>query len=59
MQKNFIIVNDKSTADQLIAAGFILLSQFGDVYTFKNDQKNFNFSNIEQGKIHYTNVLSL
>ena len=59
MNKKFIVVNDKSTADKLSEAGFILLSQFGDTYTFKNEQKNFNFANIEKGKIHYTNILSL
>ena len=59
MQKKFIIVNDKATADQLIDAGFVLLSQFGDTYTFKNEQKNFNFASIEKGKVHYSNILSL
>ena len=59
MQKKFIIVNDKSTADKLSEAGFILLSQFGDTYTFKNEQRNFNFASIEKGKLHYSNILSL
>lgn len=59
MQKKFIIVTDKSTADKLSEAGFILLSQFGDTYTFKNEQRNFNFASIEKGKLHYSNILSL
>jgi hypothetical protein len=59
MQKKFIIVTDKSTADKLSEAGFILLSQFGDTYTFKNEQRNFNFASIENGKLHYSNILSL
>ena len=59
MQKKFIIATDKSTADKLSEAGFILLSQFGDTYTFKNEQRNFNFANIEKGKLHYSNILSL
>ena len=59
MQKKFIIVTDKSTADKLSEAGFVLLSQFGDTYTFKNEQRNFNFASIEKGKLHYSNILSL
>ena len=41
MDKKFIIVKDKPTADKLSAAGFILLSQIGGTYTFKNEQNNF------------------
>ena len=59
MDKKFIIVNDKPTADKLSAAGFILLSQIGGTYTFKNDLKNLNFSDVEKGKVFYSNVLSL
>lgn len=59
MDKKFIIVTDKPTADKLSAAGFILLSQIGGTYTFKNEQKNFNFASIEKGKICYSNILSL
>jgi len=59
MNKKFIIVNDKSTADKLIAAGFILLSQIGGTYTFQNDQKKLNFAGVEKGKMVYSNVLSL
>ncbi|MBQ2884278.1 MAG: hypothetical protein IJE43_10990 [Alphaproteobacteria bacterium] len=59
MDKKFIIVKDKPTADKLSAAGFILLSQIGGTYTFKNEQKNFNFTSVEKGKICYSNILSL
>jgi hypothetical protein len=59
MNKKFIIVKDKPTADKLSAAGFILLSQIGDTYTFKNEQINFNFASIEKGKICYSDILSL
>ena len=59
MNKKFIIVKDKPTADKLSAAGFILLSQIGSTYTFKNESKNFNFASIEKGKICYSNILSL
>lgn len=57
MDKKFIVVNDKSAANKLIASGFILLSQIGDTYTFMNNQKNFSFADI--GKVRYTNILSL
>jgi hypothetical protein len=46
-------------SDMLIAHGFMLLSQIGDTYTFKNEQDKLNFSNIEKGKIYYSNILSL
>ena len=59
MNKKFIIVKDKPTADKLAAAGFILLSQIGGTYTFKNEQMNFNFASIEKGKICYSDILSL
>ena len=59
MNKKFIIVNDKPTADKLTAAGFILLSQIGGTYTFKNDPKKLNFAEIDKGKMCYSNILSL
>ena len=59
MDKKFIIVKDKPTADKLSVAGFILLSQIGGTYTFKNEPKNFNFACVEKGKICYSNILSL
>lgn len=59
MNKKFIIVNDKPTADKLSAAGFILLSQIGGTYTFKNDQKKLNFAGIEKSKVCYSDILSL
>ena len=59
MNKKFIIVNDKPTADKLSAAGFILLSHIGDTYTFQNEPSKMNFAGIEKGKLFYTNILSL
>lgn len=59
MNKKFIIVKDKPTAEKLIADGFVLLSQIGGTYTFQNEQKNINFANIEKGKICYSDILSL
>ena len=59
MNKRFIIVNDKPTADKLSAAGFILLSQIGGTYTFKNEPKKLNFAGVDKGKMCYSDILSL
>lgn len=56
--KKFIIVQSKSVADQLVANGFLLLSNSGGVYTFVNQTKeNFNFSTVDTAKIHFTDKL--
>ena len=59
MDKKFIVVNDRASVNKLIAAGFVIVSQIGDTYTFMNNQKNFNFTDIDKNKLHYTNILSL
>lgn len=56
--KKFIITQDKSMSDQLVAHGFLLLSNNCGTYTFVNEQKeNFNFSSIDAAKIHFTDKL--
>jgi hypothetical protein len=56
--KKFIITQDKSMSDQLIAHGFLLLSNSCGTYTFVNDpQKNFSFNNFDMTKIYFTNKL--
>ena len=58
MNKKFIITKDKSIAEQLIMAGFNLISNSADVWTFQNAvPKNFNFENFDKKKIAYTNKL--
>ena len=60
MEKKFITTTDKATADKLIAYGFMLASNVGDIYTFVNQvPQNFNFDVIDQKKIVYNNTLSL
>lgn len=60
MKNNFIKTTDKPTAEKLIACGFKLISQVGNVYTFINEPpKNFNFESIDTKKIVYDNKLSL
>lgn len=58
--KKFIKTTDKKTANQFIVAGFQLVSQVGNIYTFLNQPpKNFNFDTVDKKKIVYDNMLSL
>lgn len=56
---NFIITNDKETADKLIQHGMRLLSDINGVYTFENKAQIISFSEIDMKKVVYTNMLSL
>ena len=59
-KQNFITTTDKETADKLISAGFQLVSQNGNVYTFLNQlPKNFSFDEVDKKKMAYTNILSM
>lgn len=59
-QKKFIITQDKSVSNILIAHGFHLLSSVGGTYTFINSvSEKFNFSSIDSAKIHFTNKLNI
>ena len=59
-KQNFITTTDKETADKLLSAGFQLVSNSGNVYTFLNQLPvNFNFDEIDKKKMAYTNILSL
>lgn len=56
--KKFIITQDKSMSDELVAHGFLLLSNICGTYTFVNDpEKKFNFSSVDTTKIHFTDKL--
>ena len=58
--KNFIKTTDKETAEKLLACGFQLVSQTGDIYTFLNQSpSNFNFDTLDKTKVVYDNILSL
>ena len=55
----FIIVQDVNTANKLISAGFQLVTQINNTYTFMNViPKHFNFENIDIKKLAYTNMLA-
>ena len=58
--KNFIITQDKSICDMLLANGFNLLSESCGTYTFVNEQKaNFSFTSLDMTKIHFTDKLNI
>lgn len=58
-QSKFITTVDNTTAKQLIAVGFKLISKNGVNYTFLNSPpKNFNFEQFDVTKIRYTNMLT-
>lgn len=58
--KKFIKTTDAETANKLIAFGFRLVSNIGNVYTFWNElPHNMNFESVDQTKIVYDNKLSL
>lgn len=60
MDKKFIKTTDEKTANQMIVAGFQLISHVGNIYTFINKApKNFNFDAIDKKMIVYDNILSL
>jgi hypothetical protein len=55
----FIVVQDINTANKLISAGFQLVTQINNVYTFMNVvPKHFKFENIDIKKLAYTNMLA-
>ena len=58
--KQFIVTQDKPTANKFKAAGFQLVSDANDTYTFINSTpKNFSFDEVDVTKIVYTNMLSI
>ena len=59
-KKKFIVTNNKSVAEHLIAKGVKLVSKVSDAWTFENKlPNNFCFSEIDKSQIAYTNILSL
>lgn len=55
----FIIVQDVSTANKLISAGFQLVSTINNTYTFMNViPKHFKFEDIDIKKLAYTDMLT-
>jgi hypothetical protein len=60
MNQKFIIVQDETTANTLIANGFQLISHMNGTYTFMNiAPKHFNFNAVDTKKLVYTNILAI
>lgn len=58
--KKFIITQDESVSNILIANGFHLVSNICGTYTFINEPtKKFNFDSIGTSKLHFTNKLNI
>lgn len=58
--KKFIITQDKSMSNILIAHGFHLLSNVCGTYTFVNQTaEKFNFDSVDTTKLYFTNNISL
>ena len=59
-QEKFIITQDRSVSNILIAHGFTLLSNVCGTYTFVNSTpEKFNFDSIDATKIYFTNKLNI
>ena len=59
-KKNFIKTTDKETANKLISAGFQLISQSSNTYTFLNQlPKNFSFDEVDKKKMCYSDILNI
>ena len=59
-QEKFIITQDKSVSNILIAHGFTLLSNVCGTYTFINiTPEKFNFDSIDTTKVYFTNKLNI
>lgn len=57
MKYNFIKTSDQETYEKLLAEGFKLVSQDGNVATFLNDH-TLTFENTNN-KIQYSNILAI
>ena len=59
-EKKFIVVQDKTVADQLQSSGFQMVATANGIYTFMNIiPQHFNFSSVDATKIVYTDILSI
>ena len=57
MDKNFIVTNDRETADKLVEAGFQMVQFTESSWTFLNDNTKFMFADNECLKFAYTNKI--
>ena len=60
MNKKFIVTQDSEVANRLIESNFQLVSQINGTYTFINQvPQHFNFSEVDEKKLAYTNILTV
>ena len=60
MNKKFILVQDDTTANKLVASGFQIVSKINNTYTFMNQvPQHFSFDEVDKSKLAYTNILSI
>lgn len=58
--QKFIIVQDETTANKLIASGFQVVSHVNNIYTFINQAPtHFKFDEIDVKKLVYSNMLTI
>lgn len=59
-KSNFIVTQDKETANKLISEGFRLVTEINGTYTFENKPvDSMVFDKIDSKKMAYTNILTI
>lgn len=58
-QKKFIITQDQSVSNLLIAHGFHLISNVCGTYTFMNEPNKLNFEQFDKKLVYFTNKINI
>lgn len=53
----FIFVFETKLKEQLLSAGYTLLTESGKVSIFANDKLNFSFSEVEKSKYLFSDIM--
>ena len=57
--KKFIVTQNESVANKLLANGFHLLSNVSGTYTFINESNKFSFEQFDKKLVHFTDKLNI
>lgn len=57
--KKFIVTQNESVANKLLASGFRLLSNVSGIYTFVNEPNKFNFEQFDKHSTYFTDKLHI
>ena len=57
--KKFIITQNESVANKLLASGFRLLTNVSGTYTFINEPNKFNFEQFDKKSVCFTDNLHI